>query len=119
MKLFLSVGLAAKDRITRLFCRDLHVDPILRFAICIFGVYKGTWYILPPLPVDLSDLRNRIQTVVVAVTPDKVWEELIYRLTSVPCNKWSFILNLFKDKLYELLFRFVYILHECKLKLIK
>ncbi|PSN32863.1 hypothetical protein C0J52_10306 [Blattella germanica] len=38
---------------------------------------------VPPLPTDLKDFRQRIETVFATITPDtliKVWEELSYRL---------------------------------------
>ncbi|XP_031330713.1 uncharacterized protein LOC116161496 [Photinus pyralis] len=48
----------------------------------LWGFIKDRVYV-PPLPADLPDLRNRIETAVAAITNEtliKVWEELAYRL---------------------------------------
>ncbi|KAJ4452076.1 hypothetical protein ANN_03592 [Periplaneta americana] len=48
----------------------------------LLGFIKDRVYV-PPLPADLPDLRQRLEAVVAAITPDtliEVWEELAYRL---------------------------------------
>lgn len=62
----------------------------------LWGFIKDRVYV-PPLPADIPELRNRIETAVAAITNEtliKVWEELAYRLDVCRVTNGAHIENL-------------------------
>jgi hypothetical protein len=52
---------------------------------------------VPPQPVSISDLKNRIEVAVATITPDlliRVWQELDYRLDVCRVTKGAHIEHL-------------------------
>ena len=63
---------------------------------------------VPPQPVSIPDLKNRITVAVETITPDllsRVWQELDYRLDVCRVTKFAYIEHLC-HKLVELPFHF-------------
>jgi len=63
---------------------------------------------VPPQPVSIPNLKNRIAAAVETITPDllsRVWQELEYRLDVCRVTKDAYIEHL-SHKLVELLFHF-------------
>ena len=79
----LTAGLVAMVQMTGLISSgllDYQISPHVNFFLRGFVKKKVS---VPPLPVNLPELRERIREAVAAVTPDmliNVWEELAYRL---------------------------------------
>jgi hypothetical protein len=70
------------------------------FAHCPYERFMGLWgYVkdkmfVPPQPVSIPDLQNRIEAAVATITPDlliRVWQELDYRLDVCRVTKGAHI----------------------------